>query len=93
MEKKTQGRHYQGLNADWYDEWLKDRTDDLDYYSEFFKGFTGRVLELACGTGRLLIPIARSGVKIDGLDSSEDMLGVLRGKAEGLGLNRIELYN
>ena len=88
-----QSQHYKGLIAEWYDEWLKQRTDDIDYYSEFFKGFDGRVLELACGTGRLLIPIAKSGVTIDGLDSSEDMLGVLRGKAENLGLNGIELYN
>jgi ubiquinone/menaquinone biosynthesis C-methylase UbiE len=86
-------QHYKGLIAEWYDEWLKERTDDIDYYSEFFKGFDGRILELACGTGRLLIPIAKSGVKIDGLDSSEDMLSVLRSKAENLGLNGIELHN
>jgi SAM-dependent methyltransferase len=92
-EKIMQSQHYKGLIAEWYDEWLKERTDDIDYYSEFFKGFDGRVLELACGTGRLLLPIAEGGVTIDGLDSSEDMLGVLRSKAENLGLNGIELHN
>jgi len=92
-EKNMQSQHYKGQIAEWYDEWLKENTDDINYYSEVFKGFDGRVLELACGTGRLLIPIAKSGVTIDGLDSSEDMLGVLRGKAETLGLKGIELYN
>jgi len=88
-----QSQHYKGLIAEWYDEWLKERKDDIDYYSEIFKDFNGRILELACGTGRLLIPIAKSGVAIDGLDSSEGMLNVLRGKAENLGLNGIELHN
>ena len=88
-----QSQHYKGLIAEWYDEWLKERTDDIDCYSEIFKDFNGRILELACGTGRLLIPIAKSGVAIDGLDSSEDMLNVLRGKAENLGLKGIELHN
>jgi SAM-dependent methyltransferase len=88
-----QSQHYKGLIAEWYDEWLKENTADIDYYSQVFKDFTGRVLELACGTGRLLLPIAQTGVSIDGMDSSEDMLGVLRGKAEALGLKGIELYN
>lgn len=88
-----QSQHYKGLIAEWYDDWLKERADDIDFYSGFFKGFEGRVLELACGTGRLLIPIVQSGITIDGLDTSEDMLSVLRGKAEKLGLNGIELHN
>ena len=88
-----QSQHYRGLIADWYDDWLKDRKDDVDYYSSVFKGFSGRVLELACGTGRLLLPIAGLGVPIDGLDSSEDVLGVLQRKAEKLGLKEVKLYN
>lgn len=88
-----QSQHYQGLIAEWYDDWLKERTNDKDHYLEFFKDFAGRVLELACGTGRLLIPIAEAGVTIDGLDSSEDVLNVLRRKAANLGLKGIELYN
>ena len=88
-----QSQHYQGLIAEWYDDWLKERTDDKDYYSGIFKGFAGRVLELACGTGRLLIPIAETGVPIDGLDSSEDVLNVLRSKAANLGLKGAELHN
>jgi SAM-dependent methyltransferase len=56
-EEYVRDQHYKGLIAKWYDDWLKERTDDRDYYSGFFSGFDGRVLELACGTGRLLIPI------------------------------------
>ncbi|MGB7875131.1 MAG: class I SAM-dependent methyltransferase [Anaerolineales bacterium] len=85
--------HYMGLVAEWYDEWLKERTGDINYYSDFFHDFDGRILELACGTGRLLIPIAQSGIQIDGLDSSKDMLVILKEKAARLGLKDIGLYN
>ena len=44
------------------------------------KKFGGPVLELACGTGRLTIPLAKAGAKITGLDASEAMLGVFREK-------------
>jgi SAM-dependent methyltransferase len=36
------------------------------------------VLELGCGTGRVLLPIARAGIRIMGLDLSEAMLKRLR---------------
>jgi SAM-dependent methyltransferase len=84
--------HYTGLIAEWYDDWLAARTDDVDFYCTFFDRFRGRVLELACGTGRLLLPIAKRGVVIHGLDISEDMLHVLRGKASALQLDGIEVY-
>ena len=87
------GEHYTRLIADWYDDWLKELARDIDYYSEFFNGFNGKILELACGTGRLLLPIAESGATIHGLDSSQDMLDVLQGKAANLNLKDIELHN
>jgi SAM-dependent methyltransferase len=43
-----------------------------------------RALELACGTGRLTIPIAKSGIRIDGLDRSEAMLNLFAGKLRDL---------
>lgn len=44
------------------------------------------VLELACGTGRLAVPIALSGVEIVGLDMSPSMLAQARAKAEAAGV-------
>jgi len=44
------------------------------------KASGGPVLELACGTGRILLPIARQGIPIHGIDSSLPMLNVLRDK-------------
>lgn len=83
---------YTGLIADWYDDWLSERKEDIVYYAEVFRGHSGSVLELACGTGRLLLPLAQSGVAIEGLDSAPDMLAILRKKAVSLGLGNIRLY-
>lgn len=38
----------------------------------------GPVLELGCGTGRLLIPIARAGYRVTGIDNSPAMLALAR---------------
>ena len=88
-----QGDHYVGSVADWYDDWLSARRDDVDFYSSYFAGFPGTVLELACGTGRILLPISRAGVEIHGLDGSEDMLRVLRAKATQNGQPGIQVYH
>jgi SAM-dependent methyltransferase len=51
----------------------KERAD-VGFYVEEAKRAGGSVLELGCGTGRILLPIARAGVTIVGLDSSHQML-------------------
>src|SRR5439155_20478682 len=44
-------------------------------------------VDVACGTGRLLIPYLRDGLDVDGCDVSADMLALCREKAEREGLN------
>ncbi|WP_338661198.1 class I SAM-dependent methyltransferase [Pararoseomonas sp. SCSIO 73927] len=46
----------------------------------------GAVLELACGTGRLSLPIAEDGHDVVGLDASREMLAAAARKAAGTGL-------
>jgi SAM-dependent methyltransferase len=55
---------------------------DVQFYVEHAKQGGGPVLELGCGTGRVLIPTARAGVEITGLDSSRHMLGACRSRLE-----------
>lgn len=72
-----------------YDSQYAGREDlqkDITYYSDLATEAGGRVLEVGCGTGRVLLPIRRSGIDIWGVDLSEGMLGVLRKKAESEGL-------
>lgn len=47
---------------------------DIEYYIETLKHLSGRVLEAGVGTGRMLIPLAQSGIIIDGVDISDEML-------------------
>jgi SAM-dependent methyltransferase len=67
------------VEASFYDL-LYDTTDDIPFYQEYASRTNGSILECACGTGRLLLPLARSGYNVVGLDSSEEMLSVFRAK-------------
>lgn len=56
----------------------------VDYYEEIFKrlGKTPKlVLDLACGTGNITIPMAKRGYDMIGLDLSCEMLNIARNKA------------
>jgi SAM-dependent methyltransferase len=48
--------------------------DDVNVHLGLARRFGGPVLELACGTGRLLAPLARAGFAVTGVDSSAPML-------------------
>lgn len=56
---------------------------DVEYFSHLAKR-AGRVLELACGTGRVALAMAEAGARVTGLELSEDMLARARGKAQVL---------
>jgi SAM-dependent methyltransferase len=58
---------------------------DLPFYLHLAKETGGRVLEVACGTGRLLVPLARAGFDVTGLDRSPHMLEVVREKLAAAG--------
>lgn len=53
---------------------------DVEFYVDEALAANGPVLEVGCGTGRVLIPTARAGVTIDGLDASAAMLAKCREK-------------
>jgi SAM-dependent methyltransferase len=70
-----------------YDLILKDLPYGRDFYLELAEGAGGPVLDIACGTGRILLPCLQSGVDIEGLDLFEPMLATLRTKAAMLNLS------
>jgi SAM-dependent methyltransferase len=51
---------------------------DVPFYVDLARKSGGPVLEIACGTGRVLLPIAREGIEIEGVDNSQSMLRILR---------------
>ncbi len=54
---------------------------DLDFYRSLARESAGPVLELGCGTGRVLLAIAADGFPCTGLDASRHMLDALRAKS------------
>ena len=70
--------------ADVYDSVYSYVRDDIPFYAQMARESDGPVLELGCGTGRVAIPVAETGVEITGLDYSKAMLGVARSKASKL---------
>jgi SAM-dependent methyltransferase len=69
--------------ADVYDEWYPGGTDAVaDVVTALCRlAGSGPVLELGCGTGRLAVPLAATGLEVVGLDASPAMLDRLRAKA------------
>ena len=62
----------------------------VDYYERIFKTFGKQpslVLDLACGTGNITIPMAKRGYDMIGLDLSCEMLNIARDKAAAEGEN------
>lgn len=57
---------------------------DIAFYLDLARQASGPVLEVACGTGRVTIPLAEAGVDITGVEISEGMLSVARRKAAAL---------
>lgn len=54
----------------------------LDFYVRQIERYGEPVLELACGSGRLTIPLTEKGFDIKGLDISDEMLALAKEKAE-----------
>lgn len=74
-------------NADHYDGQNSSLTQDIDFYCREAIAAGGPILECACGTGRVTIPLARTGLPVTGLEYSLPMLEGARAKAEAENLS------
>jgi SAM-dependent methyltransferase len=79
-QQRIRAELYDRLSSEFYDYHAK--RGDIKFYVDFAVEAEGPVLELGCGTGRILIPTARAGVQITGLDKSDEMLKICRGKLQ-----------
>jgi SAM-dependent methyltransferase len=71
--------------AEIYDETLRgDEEATVALLAGLARG--GPVLELAIGTGRIALPLAATGIRVDGIDLSPEMIAQLRAKPGGAGL-------
>jgi ubiquinone/menaquinone biosynthesis C-methylase UbiE len=80
---------YHGLLANTWDVW-RDNTanwDDRFFYLDIIRQYGQPVLDVGCGTGRLLLDYLGEGIDIDGLDNSPEMLAICQAKANKMGLS------
>ena len=80
---------YYGMMAEFWDLFRGDTStwDDRFFYLDVVKKYGQPVLDIGCGTGRILLDFMQQGIDIDGVDNSPDMLTRLKQKAENLNLN------
>lgn len=55
---------------------------DLEFYLREARKTKGKILEIACGTGRITIPMRKEGIDVVGIDHSSEMIKVIRRKAK-----------
>lgn len=74
------------LIAPFYDIEHAHFREDLDMYSNYAELCGGKILELACGSGRALLPLCQAGYELTGVDTSAAMLAIARQRLQDEGL-------
>ena len=78
---------YGPLSTQYYDlEKPTAPADELEFYLQMARRSPGPTLEPMCGSGRFLLPMLKSGLRIEGVDSSPEMLDACRARASDLDL-------
>jgi len=79
---------HHGIVATWWAEFNDDfRPQEIPYFRSYVERDGQPALDVACGTGRLLLPYVRAGLDVDGCDVSADMIEQCRAKAAREGLS------
>ena len=76
---------FHGLIAERTAEFCPDAMQ-VPFFQREIELFGQPALDLGCGVGRLLLPLLRAGLDVDGCDISGDMLRYCRDKATAQGL-------
>jgi len=72
---------YDDKYAQIYDLLYLDIKHDIPFYLDYAKRHGSPILEIACGTGRVLMPLAEAGYEVWGIDFSPSMLAKARQNA------------
>ncbi len=72
--------------APFYDNDYRNYSDDIQLVVDLAQDSGETALELGCGTGRVLIPLAATGCRVTGVDSSPALLALAQRKAEQMGV-------
>ncbi len=78
---------HDGLVAREWAEFVTEGGPEAAYYQKLIETSGQPVLDLGCGSGRLLLPYLQAGLDVDGCDYSPDMLAVCQAGAAQEGLS------
>lgn len=77
--------------APYYDLEFADFDADVHLYLGYAGVVGSPILELGCGTGRLIVPLAMAGYRVCGLDASPAMIALARERLSLGGLTHVDL--
>src|SRR5689334_5151366 len=80
----TSMNKYDQVDAALYDYYTTGLIGDVEFYLKEAQKAGSPDLELGCGTGRILLPIAESGITVVGLDRAPDMISIAKQKLSRL---------
>jgi len=89
MEVTSLSYDYYGLLATTWDVW-RDNTagwSDRNLFLDVVRQYGEPVLDIGCGTGRIILDFLAQRIDIEGLDNSPEMLAICRTRSEKLGLS------
>ena len=89
MKDGPQTWHY-GLVAKWWAE-FNQGGPEITYFQNLIELHGQPALDVGCGTGRLLLPLRRAGLDVDGCEISPDMLALCQQNAQLEGVS-VDLY-
>jgi len=71
-----------------YDEWAAGMVDDIPFYVGLARETAGPIVELAVGSGRVAIPVAKATARpVTGIDTSPSMLAQARERGAAAGVD------
>jgi len=70
-----------------YDLYHSELTEDVEFYIRKSTHVSGRILEIGCGTGRVLFPMVNHGLNVIGIDNSNAMLEIAKQKKSQFNFN------
>ena len=84
---------YRSLMAATWDIWRDDagHWEDREFFRDIVRQYGQPVLDVGCGTGRVVLDYLAAGIDTDGVDNSPEMLALCQAKAQDRGL-RANLY-
>lgn len=84
---------YLRLCTEFYDQTKPEaQTKEVAFYEKLLRSAKGPILEAMCGSGRLLIPLRKKGLEVEGVDSSMHMLESCRQRCQQQGIE-VQLYH